>query len=107
MPREEVSIVSRTDGGEPEVKKSEYINSINDYLRDYFNAELSESGENEAFLWYEQYGENEVLISVYLACEQYDDVFTVLMMIPRIMSNRKKLSKMVDLKGDYNGNHSK
>lgn len=89
------------------MKKTEYINCINDHLRDYFNAELSESGENEAISWYEQYGENEVLISVYLACEQYDDVLTVLMMIPRIMSNRKKLRKMVDSKGDSNGNHPK
>lgn len=89
------------------MKKTQYINSINDLLRDYFNAELSESGENEAITWHEQFGENEVLISVYLACEQYDDVLTALMMIPRIMSNRKKLRKMVDLKGDSNGNHQK
>lgn len=69
-----------------------YIHDISVTLDSYFNAKLTTAGVRKFLELHDEYGADEVVVSFYIACEQYDDILTVFTMLPRILANRRKIS---------------
>lgn len=69
----------------------EHVNSI---FYDYFGVRLNSKAYEKIAEWIERYGSEEVITSVYIACERYDDFLEAFTRIGGVLFNREKTRKM-------------
>lgn len=76
------------------ISADDYFRIIDEILSENYGSELSDDGKYEFYNMAAEYGVDEVLTSLKMAINQYDDIQSVFTMIPRILANRRKARKM-------------